>query len=90
MNTKRHSDFIKLKHKIQSCEKLSQLNSLRQVILHYSKNQEDRAELMAYFIEKEQDLSPDYRNEIEYEIRNNPYMYEDEILTSYHQKLSPQ
>lgn len=57
MNTKRHPDFIKLKQRIQSCTKPEQIERLRQVVLRYGQSHSDRAELMAYFLEKEYDLS---------------------------------
>ncbi len=63
MNALRHPDFINLKHKIQNCETMEKLERFRQVILRYGHTHSDRAELMSYFLEKEQDLNPEFKNE---------------------------
>lgn len=63
MNTKRHPDFIKLKHRIQSCTNPEQIERLRQVVLRYGQSHADRAELMAYFLEKEYDLNVEMKND---------------------------
>lgn len=81
-NTKRHPDFIKLKHKIQSSEKPEQLERLRQVVLRYGHTHADRAELMAYFLEKEYDLNPEQKNE--------SMADETSIESMQHKNLSPQ
>ena len=63
MNTKRHPDFIRLKHRIQECNKPEQLERLRQVVLRYGQSHADRAELMAYFLEREYDLNVEMKND---------------------------
>ena len=74
MNTLRSSDFLKIKHLIQSCEKLHQLNSLKQLVYFYNTYEKDGPELRELFHAKEKELNPEY--------------YEEEILNIHHRKLS--
>mgnify|MGYP001611892002 CR=1 FL=1 len=79
-NQKRHPDFIKLKHRIQSCTKPDQLERLRQVIQRYDGEYADGVELMAYFIEKEYELHPE---NWDIEIKS---IYENEAENKFHKK----
>ena len=61
VNKKRTPAFIKLKHSINSCLNMEQLETLRTIILKYYKDKKDGAiELMAEFLCKEHDLEPDF------------------------------
>lgn len=86
-NTERHPDYFKIKQRIKSCAKTESLDRLREVVLRFnSENKTDGPELMSYFLEKEQDLSIEYKNEREFEKRNSTYrdFEEDSTESLYH------
>ena len=63
MNTKRHPDYINIKHKINSCVRLSTLESNAQVVKRfYEQNKgEDANDLMILFLQKRDELNPEYK-----------------------------
>lgn len=82
-NIKRHPDYIKIRQRIKSCGNPEQLERLRQVVIRFNnENKTDGPELMSYFLEKEQDLSADYKNEREFEKRNGTRDLEEDSQES--------
>lgn len=62
LNIKRTPEFIKIKHSVNSCLNLSQLETLREIIIKYYKDKKDGgAELMAEFLFREGNLSGEIR-----------------------------
>jgi len=62
MNKKRHPDYINLKHKIESCTKEKQLESLRQVAVKFAKENkgDDANDLTLLFLQKRDELNPNF------------------------------
>lgn len=86
-NKRRHPDYLKLKKRIGEARGSIKLELLREVVLKFnSENKNDGPELLACFIEKEQELSIELKNEREFEKRNSTYLdlEEDSTESLYH------
>lgn len=84
-NISRHPDYFKIKQRIKSCPKIEALERLREVVLRFnSENKVDGPELLVYFLEKEQDLSVEYKNEQVFLKRNEEkyFDYENDSMES--------
>ena len=56
-NVQRTEEYMKLNKSIQSCTNASQLEGLRELVLTYHREEkQDSAELMANFVERENQL----------------------------------
>lgn len=60
-NKKRHSDFINLKQKIESCTVARKLESMREVVLKFRQgNNGEGNDLVVLFLQKRWELDPNY------------------------------
>lgn len=84
-NTPRTPEYLTISRGIRKCENILQLRNQKNLVLKYrEENKQDSAELMAIYIEREQELSPET---IDTKVEPVTPYFEDEILNIHHKKL---
>lgn len=84
-NTPRTTEWLTLSRGIRKCTNIMQLESQRNLVFKYhQERKQDSAELMAVYIEREQELNPET---IDTNVEPVTPYYEDEILNTHHKQL---